>query len=47
MLLCTETTIKLNNAESNIIGHMCYAAYKLWNVCNYERQELQRLITCQ
>jgi putative transposase len=22
---------------ANILGHMCYAAYKLWNVCNYER----------
>ena len=29
MLLSQKTTIKLNNAESNIIGHMCYAAYKL------------------
>lgn len=37
MLLSKETTIKLNNAYSNIIGHMCYAAYKLWNICNYER----------
>lgn len=27
MLLSQKTTIKLNNAESNIIGHMCYAAY--------------------
>ena len=23
---------------ANLIGHMCYAASKLWNVCNYERQ---------
>lgn len=37
MLLSQKTTIKLNKSESNIIGHMCYAAYKLWNVCNYER----------
>lgn len=32
MLLSQKTTIKLNNAESNIIGHMCYAAYKLWTM---------------
>lgn len=37
MLLAKETTIKLNSSYSNIIGHMCYAAYKLWNICNYER----------
>ena len=37
MLLSQKTTIRLNKSESNIIGHMCYAAYKLWNVCNYER----------
>lgn len=43
MLLSQKTTIKLNNAESNIIGHMCYAAYKLWNVCNYERQNYKGL----
>lgn len=32
MLLSQKTTIKLNNAESNIIGHMCYAAYKLFGM---------------
>lgn len=37
MLLSHKTTIKLNSDYSNIIGHMCYAAYKLWNVCNFER----------
>lgn len=37
MLLSHKTSIKLNNSYSNIVGHMCYAAYKLWNVCNYER----------
>lgn len=37
MLLSLKTTVKLNNDESNIVGHMNYAAYKLWNVCNYER----------
>ena len=37
MLLSQKTTIKISDNYSNIIGHMCYAAYKLWNVCNYER----------
>ena len=37
MLLSQKTIVKLNQTSSNIVGHMCYAAYKLWNVCNYER----------
>ena len=37
------TTIKLNSDYSNIIGHMCYAAYKLWNVCNYEKLHYKEL----
>lgn len=37
MLLTRKTEIKLNKDYANIISHMCYAAYKLWNVCNYER----------
>ena len=36
MLLTHETTIVLNKNDANIVGHMCYAAYKLWNVCNYK-----------
>ena len=36
MRLSRKTTVKLNDKEANILGHMCYAAYKLWNVCNYE-----------
>lgn len=43
MLLSKKTTILLNVDESNIIGHMCYAAYKLWNVCNYERFHYKEL----
>ena len=43
MLLSHKTNIKLNANESNIIGHMCYAAYKLWNVCNYERRNYKKL----
>ena len=38
-----KSKIKVNDAESNIIGHMCYAAYKLWNICNYERHNYKEL----
>lgn len=37
MLLSHKTSVKLTEDQANIIGHMCYAASKLWNVCNYER----------
>lgn len=37
MVLSKETTVILTNVEVNILGHMNYAAYKLWNLCNYER----------
>jgi len=43
MLLSKETEIKLNQEQSNILGHMCYAAYKLWNECNYERNHYKEL----
>lgn len=43
MLLSHKTDIQLNTTESNIIGHMCYAASKLWNVCNYERRNFKEL----
>nr|DAU19946.1 MAG TPA: endonuclease [Caudoviricetes sp.] len=28
---------------ANFIRHMCYAASKLWNVCNYERQHYKEM----
>ena len=37
MLLSKHTAVRLKPDQANIIGHMCCAAYKLWNVCNYER----------
>ena len=37
MLLSKHTVVRLDPDHANIIGHMCYAAYKLWNLCNYER----------
>ena len=43
MRLSHKTICKVDEQYSNIIGHMCYAAYKLWNVCNYERMHYQEL----
>lgn len=43
MKLSKKTTILVNSEESNIIGHMTYAASKLWNVCNYERYHYKEL----
>lgn len=43
MVLSKETTVILTNEEANILGHMNYAAYKLWNVCNYERNNYKDL----
>ena len=43
MVLSKETTVILTNEEANILGHMNYAAYKLWNVCNYERNNYRNL----
>ena len=43
MKLSKKTTILVNSEESNIIGHMTYAASKLWNVCNYERYRYKEL----
>ena len=43
MLLSHKTSIKISQEYSNIIGHMCYAASKLWNVCNYERHHYKEL----
>lgn len=43
MLLSKATTIKVTDVQSNIVGHMGYAAYKLWNVCKYERDNHEAL----
>ena len=43
MLLSHKTSLKICPEYSNIIGHMCYAASKLWNVCNYERHHYKEL----
>ncbi len=43
MLLSHKNVSKNCPEYSNIIGHMCYAASKLWNVCNYERRHYKEL----
>ena len=43
MLLAQKTSVKISQKYENIIGHMCYAASKLWNVCNYERYHYKEM----
>ena len=43
MLLSHRTSVNIRPEYSYIIGHMCYAASKLWNVCNYERRRYKEL----
>lgn len=43
MRLSKKTAVSVNEFESNIIGHMTYAARKLWNICNYERHNYKAL----
>ena len=43
MILSKKTIVSVSNVESNIIGHMTYAARKLWNTCNYERLNYKAL----
>ena len=43
MLLSHRTSVKIRPEYSNIIGHMCYAASKLWNICNYERHHYKEM----
>lgn len=43
MLLSRKTSIKLNSDYVLVISRMCYAAYKLWNICNYERYHYTEL----
>lgn len=43
MRLSKETRIKLTKAQANILGHLGYAASKLWNECNYERNHYREL----
>lgn len=43
MLLTYKFEVNLNNKQSIILGHLCYAASKLFNVANYERKEYKSL----
>ena len=43
MLLSRRTVIKVDGIQSNILGHLCYAARKLWNVGNYEKRNYKDL----
>lgn len=42
MRLSLKTSFKLTDNQANLVGHMCYSAYKLWNVCNYERKNYSK-----
>ena len=43
MLLTYQFEIKVNNKLGIILGHLTYAASKLFNVGNYERKEYKSL----
>jgi putative transposase len=43
MLLSRKSSVRISADYANIVGHLCYAASKLWNVCNYERQHYKEL----
>ena len=43
MLLTYQFEIKVDEKISIILGHLCYAASKLFNVGNYERKEYKSL----
>ena len=42
MQLTRKFTFKANNTEAIILGHLTYAASKLFNVANYERHEYKK-----
>ena len=43
MLLTYQFELKVNNRLATILGHLTYAASKLFNVGNYERKEYRQL----
>ena len=43
MLVAKKTTVKISESYSIIINRMCFAAHKLWNICNYERYHYKEL----
>ena len=43
MLLTYQFELNVDEKTSIILGHLCYAASKLFNVGNYERKEYKSL----
>ena len=43
MLLTYQFELNVDEKTSIILGHLCYAASKLFNVGNYERKEYKTL----
>lgn len=43
MYRAKEIYIDISEKAENIIAHECYAASKLWNVCNYEKRNYKEL----
>ena len=42
LLLSKKTIISVSDEEAIILGHMSYAAYKLWNVANYQKRNYEK-----
>ena len=43
MLLAKRTILTVSDNEAIILGHMAYAAYKLWNTANYQKRNYKEL----
>ncbi len=43
MLLVKKEILSLTEEQEKILGHMRYAAFKLWNVANYEKRNYKEL----
>ena len=43
MLLAKRTVLTVSDNEAIILGHMAYAAYKLWNTANYQKRNYKEL----
>ena len=43
MLLAKKLKIEVTEEQCCYFSHMCYAASKLWNLCNYEKYNWKEL----
>lgn len=43
LLLSRKHIVKNDEVNSRILRHMGYAAYKLWNIGNYEKRNYKEL----